>query len=250
MSKVPVALTMYTVRKDAAEDYLGTFRKVAEMGYKGIQTHYKAAQAGDLRRLADSLGVAIVGVHTGLQPLRDELEGVVDFNLSLGCKDVTCPWLPDEYRTADGLREAGRILNEIGAEITRRGLRLTYHNHAFEFEKYGGIYGYDILFNSLDLANVKAELDVYWLKFGGQDPVEYINRFAGNLPLLHIKDMEPGDQRFYAEIGEGIIDWPEVFAAAEKAGVEWAIVEQDECRRLPMESARLSLENLKKMGLA
>ncbi len=250
MERIPVALTMYTVRDEAAKDYLGTVRRVAAMGYRGIQTHHKAVDAQALKALAEELDIAVVGMHCPLDVLRDDVAAAAAFAKGVGCRDITCPYLAGEYQCEDGFRKAADIMNKAGRVLKQEGLRLSYHNHSFEFRDYGGRLGYDILFDALDPEVVEAELDVYWLQHGRQDPLEYIRRFSGRLPLLHIKDMEPGEERFFAEIGEGILDWKAIFAAAAEAGVEWAIVEQDNWRRPQMESAKLSLDNLKKMGLA
>lgn len=250
MAAIPVALTMYTLREEAARDYMGASRQALEMGYAGLQTHYRACDPTQLRELAGDFGARVCGMHVSIDPLRSEPDAVAEFALELGCRDVTCPYLPEEFRGEEGFRRAAEALTDAGQDLRRHGIRLTYHNHSFEFQPCGASDGFEVLFGAVDPKLVLAELDVYWLRHGGKDPVEYIRRFAGRLPLLHIKDMEPGEERFFAEIGEGILDWPAIFAAAEDAGVEWAIVEQDACRRPPLESARLSLENLKKMGLA
>lgn len=243
MAHIPLALTMFTVRQLAEADYLGTVRRVVEMGYEGIQTHFQITDPKALRALADNMGFQIAGVHAAWDVLVKELEAAIDYNLALGCRDISCTSLPAGYRSADGYREAGRILSQIGRKLQERGLRLTYHNHSFEFQTFEGKTGYDILFEAAEPDVLGTELDTYWLQHGGQDPVAFIRRFRGRAPLLHIKDMEAGEERFYAEIGEGILDWPGIFQAARDSGVEWMIVEQDECRRPPLESARLSLEN-------
>lgn len=241
---------MYTVRDDAARDYLGTVRKVAAMGYQGIQTHFQVCDGEELRDLCAELGIAICGVHTALEKMQTDLDGVIAFNRALGCPDVTCPSLPREYHTGEGFRRAGKELDAIGRTLREAGLRLTYHNHAFEFQEFDGRRGYDILMAAADSANLAAEPDVYWMKFGGVDPVEYMRRLCGRIPLLHIKEMAAGEDRSMAEIGEGIIDWNAIFEAARECGVEWAIVEQDTCARPPLDSAMLSLDNLRRMGLA
>jgi len=90
------------------------------------------------------------------------------------------------------------------------------------------------------------EIDTYWVQFGGGDPVDYINRLKGRVPVLHLKDMAPGEERRFAEIGEGILDWPAILAASEAAGTEWLCVEQDNCYdRDPLDSAKISLTNLR-----
>ncbi|MEI6915127.1 MAG: sugar phosphate isomerase/epimerase [Armatimonadota bacterium] len=247
--EIPIALTMFTVRDDAAADYLGTVRKVADMGYQGIQTHFNAVDPTALVDLADELGVSICGVHTAFEVLRDEPDKAIAFNLAARCMDVTCSGIPGDYRNPEGYKDAGRLLAGASDLLADAGIRLTYHNHDFEFADQGGETGHDLLFDAAG-ATLECELDVYWLHYGGQDVVRWMMKFANRLPLLHIKDMEAGDERFFAEIGEGVLDWTAIFRAADEAGVEWAIVEQDLCRRPPLESARLSIENLKKMGFA
>lgn len=93
------------------------------------------------------------------------------------------------------------------------------------------------------------ELDTYWVKRGGEDPVEYIRKLENRLPLLHIKDMESGEEQFFAEIGDGILDFPAIAQAAEASGTKWLVVEQDLCRRPPFESLAISYRNLKQMDI-
>ena len=129
------------------------------------------------------------------------------------------------------------------------GFVILYHNHAFEFEdKVDGQYGLDYLFDTIPETDIQAELDTYWVQVGGEDPVAYINKYAGRLPRLHIKDRAPApadEECPFAEVGHGILDWDGIFAAAPAADVEWYVVEQDRCARSPLESARMSLEYLR-----
>lgn len=247
---IPVALTMYTVRDDAARDYLGTVRNVAEMGYAGIQSHFQACDPAQLKSLAGELGVTIVGIHAPYQALDQSPLEVAEWCHSLGCPHATCASIPEDLRDPDGYERAAEALQKAGGVLKEESVTLSYHNHDFEFRPLNGTCGYDILFNSTSPDLVQAEIDVYWVEYAGVSALEYIRKFSGRLPLLHIKDMGRGEDRATVEIGEGRLDWPPIMAAAEQAGVQWAIVEQDVCRRPPLESARLSLENLKKIGLA
>ncbi len=130
-------------------------------------------------------------------------------------------------------------------------MALYYHNHAFEFEPLGGTTGMEILLAETDPELVGFECDVYWVQYGGQDPAAFIQAHAGRFPLIHLKDMVgEGDGRTFAEVGEGKIDFAAIFAAAEAQGAAWYIVEQDTCQRPSLESAKLSLENLKGWGKA
>src|SRR5690606_40440332 len=105
-----------------------------------------------------------------------------------------------------------------------------------------------MLIEETDPDLVKFEIDTYWVKKGGEDPAEYMKKLNNRCPLLHIKDMEPGEEQFFAEVGEGILNFEEIFKVAEEIGTEWIIVEQDLCRRDEFECIKTSYENLEKMG--
>jgi sugar phosphate isomerase/epimerase len=252
MSQIPVALQMYTVRDVAADDFVGALRQVAEIGYAGVELAGMGnLSSSELKETLDNLGLQAAGTHVSLDALRDNLEGVIQDSQNLGSRHVTLSYVAEDQRkTLDGWRQVADLLNRTGQEIKRAGLQLCYHNHAFEFETFDGKFALDWLYELTDPDLVQAELDTYWIQFGGQDPAVYVRKYAGRVPLVHLKDMEAGEERFFAEVGEGIMDWAPVFSAGEAAHVQWYIVEQDRCRRPSMESARLSYENLKKMGKA
>jgi sugar phosphate isomerase/epimerase len=240
---------MYTVRDDAATDFAGTLRKVAETGYAGVELAGTGGMpAADLRSLLHDLHLQIAGSHVSLQVLETDLNAALDYNAELGNPRVVCPWLPVERRTADGYRQVADSLNHIGAACRGRGLELCYHNHDFEFEPIEGTTGFEILFGSTGPDLVKVELDTYWAVKGGYDAADLIRKYTGRVPLIHLKDMTADESRTFAEVGEGTMDWPSIFAAGDEAGAVWYIVEQDKCARPPLESIRISLENLRKMG--
>jgi sugar phosphate isomerase/epimerase len=250
MAKIPVALQMYTVRDQLKEDFEGTFRKVAQIGYAGVEFAGTGDRtASELKKFLNDLGLKLAGSHVGWAALESDLNRVIEDNLTLGNPYVVCPSVPQDRRgSADGYRETARKLSQIGEACKRQGIQLCYHNHSFEFQKLDGKYALDILYEASDPRFLQAEIDTYWVRHGGEDPAAYIRKYAGRSPLIHLKDMEPGQERFFAEVGEGILDFKAIFEAAETGGAAWYIVEQDRCRRNPIDSARLSFENLKKMG--
>lgn len=243
---------MYTVRDQAAADFPGTLEQVARTGYEGVELAGAGGlSAAQLARILGDLGIRCAGSHEGLDRLESDFNGVVDFQKEIGNRFVVIPWLAeDRRRGAAGWAETAGKMTEIGRKLKAEGLQLCYHNHSFEFEKFDGTYGLDMLYSTADADAVQAELDTYWVKHGGEDPVDYINRYSGRVPLVHVKDMEAGPDRAFAEVGEGILDIRGIFEASERAGAAWMIVEQDTCKRPPLESVKLSLDNIKKMGLA
>jgi sugar phosphate isomerase/epimerase len=252
MTKIPVALQMYTLRDDAAKDFAGTLQKVAALGYAGVELAGTGGlSAFDLKKLLDGLGLKIAGNHTGVELLESDLNAALDYNRELGNHYVVCPYLPeDRRRDADGWRRVADLFNRAGAACKARGMQFCYHNHAFEFERFGGETGFDILFGATDPELVQIELDTYWVQYGGEDPAAYLRMYAGRVPLIHLKDMAGDENRSFAEVGKGIMDFDAIFAACEAAGAAWYIVEQDVCRRPPIESVEISLKNLKARGIA
>jgi sugar phosphate isomerase/epimerase len=249
MSATPIALQLFTVRELLAEDYVGTLKAAAEVGYEHVQlTGALPFEGPDMREVLDDIGLGVVGIHVGGQNLMDDLDHWIDYAQAVGTRDLVWPYMPDQMRATreDWIRSAG-ILDELGARCREKGIRLSYHNHSFEFERFDGDYGLDLLYGNSNPENLFAELDTYWVKHGGEDPVAYIRRYSGRMPILHVKDMADDEEQSFAEIGNGILDWPAIHAAAQEAGVEAYCVEQDRCERPPLESAAISLRFLREL---
>ena len=253
MANPVVALQLYTVRNEVEADYPGTLKKVAAMGYKGVQAGpTKKHDARAVRAMMDDLGLRSAGVHVGIEMLEKEFNAAVDMVKTLGTPYCIIPWMPEERRkTADGWRATAKVLNGLGAKLQAAGLHLRYHNHSFEFLTFDGKYGYDLFAENVDPGLVGCEIDTYWVKHGNEDPVAYLKRYAGRIQTVHFKDMGRGPDRPMVPVGTGILDWPKIIAACKAGGCEWAAVEQDDCTPLaPLEAARISLENCKRWGLA
>lgn len=253
MARIPVALQLYTVRDEAAKDFVGTLRKVAAIGYAGVEMAGVPPNltARQLRQTLDDLGLRCAGTHNGLEQLEQNLSKAVEENLELGSRYVVISWIPDSMRADEAAcRETARRLNALGKALRERGLTLAYHNHDVEFRRVGGRYVLEILYDETDPALVKGEPDVYWIVRGSEDPAAWLRRYPGRCPLVHLKDMTPAPECGFAEIGEGTIDFAPIFAASEAGGSEWYIVEQDRCARPSLESAALSLQHLREWGIA
>lgn len=250
MNSAPIAAQMYTVREAAAQDLPQALRRVANMGYTGVElAGLFNIPAAELAQTLKELNLVCFSAHAPLADLRQKLERTIEDCLTLGATYLVCPWLPPEQR-GDGqtYRALGEELNAMGEVCRRRGLQLCYHHHDFELVKFDNIYGLDILLESSDPANLQLEADTYWLKFAGLDPAAYIRRWSGRLPLVHLKDMTRTQPPTFAEVGTGLLDWPAIFEAGAAAGVKAWIVEQDRCEGDPFESLQTSLENLKAMA--
>ncbi len=250
MANVPVALQLYTVREDAARDFGGTLDQVAAIGYTAVElAGYGPLSPQEFRAKLDALGMTVAGSHIALTRLENELPAVIEECRTLGCPTLVCPFLPPERRTEDAFRAVAAALNRIGAMAHAEGFGLCYHNHAFEFETtIDGVTAFEWLAANTDPALVQLELDAFWAQKAGHDPAALLERYAGRIPLVHLKDMTADAEATFAPVGTGSVNFAPLFAAAERGGVRWYIVEQDRAVGSAIEAARTSFENLKQMG--
>lgn len=245
-----IALQMYTLRDLAAQDMIGTLRKVKEIGYEGVElAGYGDASPDQLTEALQEIGLKVVGAHVGFGTLQEDLGGYIAETQRMGNTHLVCPSIPGARRTMEGYREFAQELEGLAREASGTGMTLCYHNHDFELnDKFDGQMGLDILYANSDPALVQAEIDTFWIQKGGVNPADYIRKYAGRAPLIHIKDMTKDERQTFAEIGTGSLDWPAIFEAAEAGGARAYIVEQDVCPGDPLDSIRISLENLRQMG--
>jgi len=224
-----IALQLYTVRKLAAADLAGSLRAVAAAGYRSVELAGLPETApGALARLLGEAGLRAIASHEGIQRLREDSLAVADRLATVGCPRIIVPWMPEENRrTVDDVRRFAAELGALARFFADRGIRLGYHNHAFEFAPLEGTTIWDVLLAELP-AGVEIELDVYWASVGGRDPVGEIRATADRVRLLHMKDRAPGPEPRDIPAGEGILAFRQIVEAGRAAGVEWYVVEQDD----------------------
>ncbi|HRU05227.1 MAG TPA: sugar phosphate isomerase/epimerase [Candidatus Brocadiia bacterium] len=247
MSKIPLGIQLYTVREAIKTDFRGVIRELAHMGYKGVEFAgiYGGMAPAELAAFLKEVGLKTCGLHLSKDGLADPKNECWAYVAALQSPFVTTSL---QSLVQNDLDAAVAACNLAGQNAAAKGVTFTYHNHAGEFVKINGQYALDLLYQRTDPAKVKGELDTYWIKKGGEDPVPYLLKYAGRVPQIHLKDMNPANQDF-TEVGEGLMDLPAIFDAAAKMGVKWIIYEQDKCAGPALESARKSITNLKKLGL-
>lgn len=250
MRRMGVALQMYTLRSETAADFRGTLRQVAGIGFEGVEfAGYGGISADEMKELLLELGLKVAGSHVGLDRLRTDLQGEIDYLKEIGGKTIICPYSsPEDRDSEEGWKEIIAELKAYGEEVSKHGLAFAYHNHGFEFtHKVGSSSVFDALFEAAPPEQLQAELDVCWVKSGGEDPLAYIRKYAGRLPLIHLKDLGfEADKPVTLELGQGIIPLMEVIEAASDAGVEWLVVEQDDCWNPPLQSVTNSFNWVKR----
>ncbi|MBO7748222.1 sugar phosphate isomerase/epimerase [Paenibacillus sp. MWE-103] len=255
MAKPVVGLQLYTLRDQTEKDFLGTIRKVAEMGYTAVEfAGYYNTPASELRALLDELKLEAPSAHVGLnfgepEKIDQDLRKQIDYAKELGLKYIVTPWAPlPENPTIDDVNKLAGILEAAGKQVTEAGLKYGYHNHDFEFKLVEGKPIIDWLLEKVSPEYLVAEFDLGWVHMGGRKPTDYVNRYAGRVPLAHFKDF--GQGRSDTEVGKGVVDLKGVLDIAEQAGIEYFIVEQEEFENSSLESAKLSLEFFRRHGFA
>lgn len=224
-----IAVQLWTVRDHVAADLPGTLQAVAAAGYRAVELAGVADVAtDDLARCLRDAGLQAVASHEGIERLRADPHGLLERLDALGCARLIVPWLPeDERRDPAGVQRFAADLGAFAQPFAAAGIRLGYHNHAFEFAPLAGTTIWDILLAELP-PEVDIELDVYWAAVGGRDPVAEIRATSDRVRLLHMKDRAAGQEVHDAAAGEGTLPFPGIVEAARAAGVEWYIAEQDE----------------------
>lgn len=252
-----LAAQLYTVRQfvQTAPDLAASLKKVRSIGYTAVQVSgIGPIPDADVKAMVTDVGLTICITHTSPAELWNDLDRVIARHKLWGCRHVAIGSMPQTYREQGeaGFRQFAVEASAIGERLVAAGLDFSYHNHSFEFVRIGRRTGLDVIFDESDPRYLKAEPDTYWIQHGGGDPAAWIRRCAGRAPLIHLKDMliTPQREQRYAEVGSGNLNWPAIFAAAQEAGVEWSIVEQDECyERDPFDSIAISYAYLHGLGL-
>lgn len=246
--KFPIALQAFTIRDDLDQDYFGTLTRVAQIGYQGVELGPPPAgtTVDQLKSFLAHHGLRFIATHIWIEQLDQDVSAELDYAEQMGAPYVA---LSSRFDSRSAVLAAAERFDRIGEMCRRRGMQLLYHNYDWEFERFDGDYALDVLLQATDPELLKLELDTYWAQRAGVDPAAYLRRLNGRCPLLHIKDMEPGDEQYFAEIGEGVLDWAAILHAAEAAGTAWLVVEQDRGRRPALESIAISYRNLETMGV-
>lgn len=247
-----IAAQLYTLRTflKTTEDIKESLKKVRNIGYEAVQVSgVGPIEPAHLKRIADKLGINICVTHIPFDRIKNDTENVIREHQMWGCKYVGLGSMPLEYRTCrEGYLAFAKEFSQIGKKYLDSGMQLVYHNHRFEFQKFNGMTGLDILLEESDPEAFGFEIDTYWVQAGGANPIDWIRKVGGRMKVVHLKDMAIVDDRqVFAEIGEGNLDWMAIIKACKETGVIWYAIEQDECLRDLFESLEISFKYMKKL---
>jgi sugar phosphate isomerase/epimerase len=239
-----VGLQLYTVRDQMKADMPGTIARVAAIGYKEVEfAGYFGRTPAEVRALLAQNNLTSPSTHLPYESL-DNWQKTLDDAKSIGHQWVTLPWIPEEKRrTVDDWKGIAARFNTAAAAAKASGLRFAYHNHDFELHSVGGTRPLDILLTETDPKLVDIEMDIYWVVFGGGNPLDYFTRYPHRFPLVHVKDSSGPPDNKMVDVGKGKIDFRSIFAQGATAGIQHYFVEHDEPAD-PMATIRNSYDYL------
>ncbi len=249
MSKIPIGLQLYSIRRECERDLPGTLAEVAHMGYDGVEfAGYHGYSAEELRSLLDQVGLKCCGTHIRLDTLLgDELPKTVAFNKTLGNKFLIVPGLSEERRNSrEAWQGTARIFNDIAKRLRPHGMHTGYHNHHIEFQPMDGELPWDTFFGGT-VEDVVMQLDTGNAREGGADPAAFLLKYPGRALTVHLKEYSATNPS--AAVGDGDEDWAKIFELCETIGkTEWYIVEYEVPGVPAMTAVAKCVDNLRKMG--
>jgi sugar phosphate isomerase/epimerase len=251
---IPLGVQLYTVRTLAEADLPKVLAEIHKIGYEEVELYWNVYThpAPELRRMITDAGLRAPSGHFDYDGLASKL----DYAKELGVEYMICPMLPEAMRTADGFKQAGEQFNKWGEQVQARGMKFGFHNHNYEFQKFGDTTGFDILMKNTDPTLVKLEMDCYWMTQAGRDPIQMLKQYRDRIRMLHLKDRKPGfpatqqlgpSAEHFTEVGNGSIDFKAILQQAQAQGIEHYFVEQDSTDKSPLESIRISYNNVRKL---
>lgn len=275
MTKLPVAVQVYSVRDAAEKNLADTLKKIKEMGYDGVEFAGLYGYSPEyIKGLIDGIGLIPVSAHIPFDEMLADPDATFAAYQTIGVKFAAVPFVTPERRPlGEKFYETLDDIARLGAIAKKYGITLLYHNHDFEFTKIDGKYGLDVLYDTVSPEYLQTELDTCWVNIGGEIPAQYIAKYTGRAPVVHLKDFnltgklpahlyaligidegevkedEPSSFEF-RPVGHGMQDMPSILEAAVAAGAQWVVVEQDEPSMglSRMDSIKTSREYLKSLG--
>ena len=246
-----IGLQLYTLRDQVSKDLRGTLEKVAAIGYRSLEAagyengRFYGHSPAELASMAADLGMEFISSHAMVS--EETASKALDAHAALGVKYIVYPVLPSQERNeADHYKAAAAFLNEMGIFFKMANIGVGYHNHDFEFQKFGKETGYDILLDETQGDLVSFQLDIYWMCKAGHDPIKYFRKHPGRFETWHVKDMAYGKDQGFTEVGSGQLPYQKYFNYRGSAGMHHFFVEQDQCDGDPMESVTKSFNHISK----
>lgn len=242
-----IGVQLYTVRNEMEKDFDGTLKRIAALGYDELEfAGLYNRDPKTVRKMVEKLGMKIVGSHINSDKLKENPESLIAETKALGAKYMVLAWIPQEQRkTINDWKNWINLMNRVGEMSQKKGIQFIYHNHNFEFEKIENVVPFDLMLEKIDRRYVKFEIDLYWLKLAGREPKDLFAKYPKGFPLSHVKDMSKTENAM-VDVGDGKIDFAEIFKQSETSGMKHYFIEHDDTKT-PFESLERSIKYLRSL---
>ena len=274
MKKALVGYQLYSAREECNKDLLGVLKQLKALGYDGVEfAGFYGHTADEVKGMLDEAGLVAFSDHVPYAVIEKDMFGVISDHLKIGSKYIAIPYLDEAHRPGQpGFAEVLRTIVRFGTLCKAAGIQLLYHNHDFEFVKFSGMYALDFMYAAVDEDLLKTEIDTCWVNYAGENPADFVRKYAGRAPIVHLKDFvgsRDGAQPYalikadgsddgknsdssafeFRPVGHGCQNVPSIVEAGLEAGASCFIVEQDQWyNRTPLEAAKMSIDYLKSIG--
>ncbi|MCL2815739.1 MAG: sugar phosphate isomerase/epimerase [Oscillospiraceae bacterium] len=253
MPDLKLGAQLYTVREytQNEEDFAKTMEKIASIGYRYVQVSGIGGTISPefIKKAAKDNGLKVTLTHTSPQKIRDETEKVIEEHDIFGCDGIGVGGMFGHERTEEGFKQFALDFGPAIGKIKQSGKVFLYHNHRFEFEKFNGKTGMEILLENTDEDGFMLTFDTYWAQAGGVDPASFIKRHSGRIFATHLKDMNVSNDKIgMTEVCTGNMNFKRILKVSAKNDVIWHFVEQDEVHMNAFESMKISYDNLMATG--
>jgi sugar phosphate isomerase/epimerase len=270
-----IGIQLYSVRDDMFKKPLETLKALADMGYQYVEhanyvnRKFYGHTAIEFKKILADLGLSMPSGHTVMNATHfdkakndfsDAWKYTVDDAATMGQEYVISPWMDEKLRhTYDGLMYQLEVFNKSGELCKKQGMKFGYHNHDFEFtEKINDTPIYDLIIKHTNPDLVIQQLDFGNMYGSGGRAKEWIDKYHGRFPSLHVKDEiksagkgEMNDGYESTTMGDGVVDPKMLCLLAKKvSGAKHFIIEQESYQnRTPLECAKINLATMKNWGL-
>ncbi|NLB89745.1 MAG: sugar phosphate isomerase/epimerase [Clostridiales bacterium] len=267
---LPIAYQLYSTREEAEKNLEKVLADLQAIGFDGVEfAGFYGKSAEEITALLKKYQLKGISSHVAMDLAKADPFGIIAYHQQIGCEYIVIPYLEEKQRPGgENFAATLQWMYSFGKLCKKGGIQLLYHNHDFEFDMLSGQYGLDFLFDAVPQDRLASEIDTCWVHYAGVNPGDYVRKYQGRCPLVHVKDYvgTPSEEGspygllgageadeevsfMYKPLGQGINDIKDVVKAAKESGAKWLVFEMDESPEMPpMEAAKISFDFLKPLA--
>lgn len=237
------SIQLYSLRDETATDFAAVLEKIGKMDYTGVEfAGYGDVPAQRMKELLQQNNLVSVGSHISAERIQNNLQEELDYNTIIGTQNIIIPWF--DLKTTEDVQALAAVIRQAAPAIMAAGFGFAYHNHAHEFEQVNGTPLLDLLLDAVPAEILSLELDVYWAAYAGVDPVAYIQKHAGRISMVHVKQMKDYTTKECCNVADGVIDFAEVIRVAQQGGTRHFVLEQESFTANPYASIQAGWQHI------